>query len=414
MVEHTYTFRPTKKERRLLPKIMGIVVVVVLLALAVNRGLAWFSPAYDGGEVEASVVTNLDQARALVQQEKFDEAHALLQPILEKATDPVVAPQAMLIQAEIFERTNKAPEALALLARASTDYAASPEYPAVAAQYARMLDKAGKRDEAKQVYEQLNDSAPPSFRAAALVGMARQAEQEKQLIQARELYAKAVKDAEFSSDPWNEAVDALGRLNVAAIFSKEETADSKYYVVAKGDTLNKIGVKLNTTQGLLTRANGIVEDAKLDLGQKLKYTPKDFRILVERSTCTLYLLDNQGLFKRYRVGLGMPGYETALGKYTIGNKQKDPVWHKPGFGPIPANDPVNELGTRWMPLVPAEAKALPTDLGIHGTIAPDTIGLYKSHGCPRLLNADVEELYDLIVRSTPVEIVETVDPAQLG
>ena len=29
-------------------------------------------------------------------------------------------------------------------------------------------------------------------------------------------------------------------------------------------------------------------------------------------------------------------------------------------------------------------------------------------------NADVEELYDLVVRSTPVEIVETVDPRDLG
>jgi lipoprotein-anchoring transpeptidase ErfK/SrfK len=104
----------------------------------------------------------------------------------------------------------------------------------------------------------------------------------------------------------------------------------------------------------------------------------------------------------------MPGYETTLGKYTIGNKQKDPTWFKPGSAPVPPGDPHNELGTRWMPLVPAEP-GLPTDLGIHGTIAPETIGQYKSHGCPRLRKEDVEELYDLIVRSTPVEIVEKID-----
>ena len=413
MVDHYYAHGRPKKERSLLPKILLVIGVVVALAYGASLGMAWFSPE-SGGDVEASVVTNLDQARLLVQQEKFSEAEVLLQPILERSTDPVIAPQAMLVKAEILERTNKTPEALALLEQASNRYASSPEYPEVASHYARLLDKSGQREQAKLVYEQLNDSAPPAFRAAALVGMARQAEQDKNAGQARELYAKAVKDAEFNSEPWNEAVDALGRLNVEAVFSQDETPDSKYYTVAKGDTLTSIGIKLNTTQGLLTRANGITEDAKLDLGQKLKFTPKDFRIIVERSTCTLYLLDKQGLFKRYRVGLGMPGYETALGKYTIGNKQKDPTWFKPGAAAIPPGDPNNELGTRWMPLVPAEAKELPTDLGIHGTIAPDTIGLYKSHGCPRLLNSDVEELYDLIVRSTPVEIVDTLDATQLG
>lgn len=78
---------------------------------------------------------------------------------------------------------------------------------------------------------------------------------------------------------------------------------------------------------------------------------------------------------------------------------------------MPPNDPANELGTRWMPLAPADA-GLPTDLGIHGTIAPETIGKYESHGCPRMFKKDVEELYDLVVRSTPVEIVERMTPWQ--
>jgi hypothetical protein len=62
-----------------------------------------------------------------------------------------------------------------------------------------------------------------------------------------------------------------------------------------------------------------------------------------------------------------------------------------------------------MPLVPAEP-SLPTDLGIHGTIHPETVGEYSSHGCARLTNPEVEELYDLVVRSTPVTIVEKYVP----
>jgi lipoprotein-anchoring transpeptidase ErfK/SrfK len=215
-------------------------------------------------------------------------------------------------------------------------------------------------------------------------------------------------DAAMDSDAWMQALEAMGRLNVELIFAQLETPESKYYTVESGDTLTSIGIKLNTTQGLLTRANGLSETDSLHPGQRLKHTPKDFRILVERSTCRLYLMDNQGPFKMYPTGLGMPGYETTLGKYTIGSKQKDPTWFRPNGAPVPPNDPANELGTRWMPMVPVE-EGLPTDLGIHGTIAPETIGFYKSHGCPRLRNENAEELYDLIVRSTPVEVVEKID-----
>ena len=134
---------------------------------------------------------------------------------------------------------------------------------------------------------------------------------------------------------------------------------------------------------------------------------------VERTTARLYLLDKDGVFQVYRCGLGKPTNPTTPGRYRIGNKEKDPTWHKPGSAPIPPGDPGNELGTRWMPLIPEE-ESLPTDLGIHGTITPDSIGKYLSMGCPRLHNEDVEELYDLIVRSTPVTIVDRWEPGTTG
>ena len=251
------------------------------------------------------------------------------------------------------------------------------------------------------------------MRARALLGLGRVAEKSGSPIQARDFYHQALADTAANGPdrkpPWDEAAQALGRLNVALLFSPAETPESKSYPVEPGDTLTSIGMKLNTTQGSLIRANGIHDPSKLRLNQRLKYTPKDFRIIIERSTCRLFLLDKQGLFKCYQTGLGMPGYETSLGKYTIGNKQKDPTWFRPGGSPVAPGDPENELGTRWMPLVPIE-EGLPSDLGIHGTIAPQTIGYYKSHGCPRMHKEDVEELYDLVVRSTPIEILDDYIP----
>jgi lipoprotein-anchoring transpeptidase ErfK/SrfK len=45
--------------------------------------------------------------------------------------------------------------------------------------------------------------------------------------------------------------------------------------------------------------------------------------------------------------------------------------------------------------------------GIHGTNAPRSIGKAASHGCIRMRQADLEELFELVeVGSTVVEISE--------
>ena len=99
---------------------------------------------------------------------------------------------------------------------------------------------------------------------------------------------------------------------------------------------------------------------------------------------------------------------TPNGNYTIQNKKKDPTWRRPGDGKeFKPGDPENELGTRWMSFWKDR-------LGIHGTIKPETVGLYSSAGCARLMPEEVEELYDLVVRATPVDIVEVFTPPQGG
>jgi len=318
-----------------------------------------------------------------------------------------------MLQAAIENGRNNGEAALQLLSKACDDFQGSPEFPALAARKARQFEDMERFDEARGIYESVRDNAPPELRAMGLAGLGRLAEKAGDRQAARDLYRDAADNAPWGSDLWNGVVEDMGRLNVELIFSPEETAESRYYSVESGDSLISIGMKLNTTQGLLMTANSITDPAKLHLGQRLKYTPKDFRIVIERSTCNLYLLDNRGLFKRYKVGLGKPGHETTLGNYVLGNKQKDPVWFKPGAGPIEAGAVDNELGTRWMPMMPAR-EGLPTDLGIHGTIAPDTVGQYSSKGCARMKNEDVEELFDLVVRSTPVDVVDVYAPNSEG
>ncbi|NLN93293.1 MAG: L,D-transpeptidase family protein [Candidatus Hydrogenedens sp.] len=401
------------KKSRWEPGLFAIIVGITAVLAIIIGGPYLLSKTREAFPVSVTVNTDgleiLQTAYASVAQGSYEDALAHIRPLL-KGRDPLITPRAIMLEADILHLQGHPDKALENLSVACDKFTNSPEYPYLQARKARQLEEMGKFAESKEIYESIRDHAPAEIRALGYLGLARLEQRAENFVAARDLARLAVDDSPWGTTVWNEAVDMLGPLNVALIFSPQETPESKIYTVEKGDNLNSIGIKLNTTQGLLMEANSITEPEKLSLGQRLKYTPKDFSIVIERSTCSLFLMDNKGIFKRYKTGLGKPGHETNLGKYTIGTKQKDPVWHKPGAGPIPANAPDNELGTRWMPLEPAD-EGLPRDLGIHGTIAPDTIGSFASKGCARMHNEEVEELYDLVVRATPVEILESLNPS---
>lgn len=406
-------YTPNRPAKSGISGIMLRIVIVGVILVGAYQGYPILRGLWHGIIPGAAPRDMLEEARQ--QRDAGDKAKAtqLLDEGISSEPDPDRRYALIRMRIDMARESNDWSTTGELLQRALTEYANSPDYPVLAAAYGEALERQERIQEARKQYEEIIKASPKGMQAPALIGLGRLAEKSQEVVVARDYYRSAFNDAKLDSEVWMQALEAMGRLNVELIFAQLETPESKYYTVESGDTLTSIGIKLNTTQGLLTRANGIPPEGELHPGQRLKYTPKDFRIIVERGTCRLYLMDNQGPFKMYPTGLGMPGFETTLGKYTIGSKQKDPTWYRPNGTPVPPNDPANELGTRWMPMVPA-AEGLPTDLGIHGTIAPETIGFYKSHGCPRLRNESAEELYDLIVRSTPVEVVEKIDWSQVS
>lgn len=406
-------YTPQRPNESGLSRTVFRLAIVFALAFGLYHGYPVVQEQWSSWRSDTPETSVLDEVKRRLEEGDATGAVSMLDKQLAAEKDPAVRYALIRERVEVARNAGDWTIAGDLLKRALTEYPTSPDYPVLAAEYGETLEKQGRFEEARKQYQETIQTAPKGMQASALLGLGRLAERDQEQIAARDHYRSAFLDATVDSPRWKQALDAMGRLNVETIFSQAETPESKYYTIEPGDTLTDIGIKLNTTQGLLMRANGITDPGKLHTGQRLKYTPKDFRILIERSSCRIFLMDNTGPFKCYSTGLGMPGYETALGKYTIGSKQKDPTWFRPNGAPVPPNDPENELGTRWMPMVPSE-KGLPTDLGIHGTIAPETIGFYKSHGCPRLLNESAEELYDLIVRSTPVEVVEKIDWSGTG
>jgi tetratricopeptide (TPR) repeat protein len=405
------------KKDKTLSKI--IITFLIVGVLAIGGYYLWGLRSSSSAPSVASTTSSepapqsndIQNARELIAQGKTDDAKKALKSIMD-TQDSTDRLSALVLLAKTESQTGNAPEAKRLLETAYKENVSSPEYPKIAAAYARVLEDSGSVDEALKIYQEVHDKSPGDVRAPATTGLGRIAEKNKDLLKAQGFYREAFEEAPWDSDEWNEALDALGRINVALLFSPMETSESKVHVVGKGESITSIGNALNTTQGLLMRANNIDESTVLSMGRRLKYTPKDFRIVIERSRCRLFLLDKDGVFKRYSCGLGAPGHETTLGLYKIGNKEKNPIWHKPGAAPVPAGDPANQLGTRWMPLVP-DQEGLPRDLGIHGTIAPETVGKYTSNGCARLIPAEIEELYDLVVRSTPVEIADVAAPDKI-
>ena len=175
------------------------------------------------------------------------------------------------------------------------------------------------------------------------------------------------------------------------------------HVVRSGDTLSEIAKRYSTTFPQIKLANGLTSD-RIHPGDRLKITYEMPEIRVLKRSQELQLYFKGELVKTYPVGIGR-GNLTPAGNYWIGEKQKDPWWYKEeGKPPIQHGDPQNILGTRWMTL--KDERGNKTSLGIHGTTEPESVPGATSAGCVRMLNKDVEELFEWVPEGTHVVIID--------
>jgi hypothetical protein len=75
------------------------------------------------------------------------------------------------------------------------------------------------------------------------------------------------------------------------------------------------------------------------------------------------------------------------GDFTVINRLENPTYYRPGKVIGPGKE--NPLGTRWMGLSKK-------GYGIHGTNEPASIGKAASHGCIRMRQRDLEELFTMV------------------
>jgi LysM repeat protein len=228
----------------------------------------------------------------------------------------------------------------------------------------------------------------------------------------RELYSTALRNSGYGPGRAR-LVERIGKLNTHLLWGKMTTKDSELHVVKTGDTVEKIAVAYGLPRDCaksISRINNIPKD-NIHPGQKLKIVkPLKMELVVSKSNYTLTAYLNGYLFAEFRVGIGKSG-STPTGEFVIAadGKDKNPNWTQTlddgtkvvrKFG-----DPENILGTRWMGFVDKREIGA-TGLGIHGTSKPDSIGKASSAGCIRMLNKEVELLYDFTPGNTKVTIVK--------
>ncbi|NLY66604.1 MAG: murein L,D-transpeptidase [Tissierellia bacterium] len=155
------------------------------------------------------------------------------------------------------------------------------------------------------------------------------------------------------------------------------------------------GIVGDMTKEALTREYKVVYDIVPE-----SFWEKEWIIVVNKSKKILTVYKNGEVYKKYPVALGKESSPTPDYKFRIINKIVDPYWGGMGgkYKPVKGGDPKNPLGRRWLGLSTEKYWGY----GIHGNSDPFSIGKYISAGCIRMINEDVEELFEYIPVNTEV------------
>lgn len=241
-----------------------------------------------------------------------------------------------------------------------------------------------------------------------------------ELLVARAIVNDAVRSRSLSAAERAEARRFIAEINRQVFFSSRLFPDDPHcavHVVQPGESLERIGKQYDVPWEAVARINNIIDPRRVRSGQKLKVPLGPLHVVVHKSDFALDVWqgkpysEGSTLLTSYRVGLGEAN-STPVGLWLVtpGEKLRNPQWTNPRVPGevIAGGDPKNPLGTRWIALRGIGGNAVgQQSYGIHGTIEPQSIGKMASMGCIRLLNEDVEVLYDLLRdgKST-VEIVD--------
>ncbi|HPB31540.1 MAG TPA: L,D-transpeptidase family protein [Candidatus Sumerlaeota bacterium] len=384
------------------PKNILVTLVVVLVLAGIIVGAVWGITA----SRKKRALTDLQTARDLLANGKTEPALAILKENVVKYPKAQTTPEALYILGKIFhENPNTAAEAATVFERLLADFPQSPfSKQALFYRALALLDEKPVKEETRAFFLDLKKN-PVNAQAAAVAeyALALDSLAKGEKIPARDAMTGLL-EGNLPEELRARVEKELGDLNMKILMNPDPDEGDEVYEIKKGDYIYDIARKYKVPQELILKCNGISDPKRMSIGQNVKIPRPSFSLLVDKYTNTMTLLNKGRFFKKYRIRTGSHENKTPVGTFTIQNKKSDPRWVNPRTLKVyPGGDPENELGSRWMSFKD-------DDLGIHGTIKPETVGYYSSFGCVGMLKEDVEELFDIIPVGTPLKIVGEMNP----
>ena len=199
------------------------------------------------------------------------------------------------------------------------------------------------------------------------------------------------------------------------------------YTIVEGDTLLDVGRHFDLGYNEMIAANPGV-DPWLPPAGEVVVIPTEFvfpeaprrGLIVNIPEMRIYYVRDGGsrYVTTYPVGLGRDDWRTPQGGFKVRGKTQNPTWVIPDSiraehirdrgdarTSIPGGHPDNPLGLYRLELtMPMYA--------LHGSNMPWGVGMQVSHGCIRLYNEDIAQLFREITVGTPGEFI--YQPAKLG
>jgi len=181
-------------------------------------------------------------------------------------------------------------------------------------------------------------------------------------------------------------------------------------------TLDRVAATAIITQALAAR----VASASLDPGAsqvatvtvpvklvKPKVTSKNIgkTIIVSLREFKVLLYNGSRIEKTYRCAIGMPGHRTPTGTFKVIAKSSAPTWRNPGSA-WAKNMPQIIRPGYYNPLGLRALYINSSGIRIHGTAKTWSMGHMASHGCIRLTNHNVVDIYPRVKVGTPVYILK--------
>lgn len=183
--------------------------------------------------------------------------------------------------------------------------------------------------------------------------------------------------------------------------------------IKAGDRPSRIAVRYHVDHSLLRRLNARYDDRRLKPGKALKVIDlrdDTLRLVIDRTNFRIavwHTVNGKRVLTGYfPVAVGAPNSPTPTGATRIASHVKNPSWRDPKtkkvYGP---GHKKNVLGGYWMGL---SSKGLgQKGIGVHGysgSPPKNWIGKRASHGCIRLLQADIQQVFALANVGTRVSI----------